>query len=45
MHDPEQAFEQASVVQARAAAGRLLRRQERCDLLPERIGERSGPGE
>jgi hypothetical protein len=44
-HDPEQTLEQASVVQGRAAAGRLLRRQERRDLLPEGIAEGRGPRE
>src|SRR5262249_35943650 len=45
VHDPKQALEQTPVVQGRAATGRLLRGQERRDLLPEGVAERRGPGE
>src|SRR5262245_39241246 len=45
VQDPKQAPEQTPVVQGRAATGRLLRGQERRDLLPEGVAERRGPRE
>src|SRR5690349_16845517 len=44
VHDPEQALEQAPVRHSRTATWWFLRWQERCDLLPEGVTERSGPG-
>src|SRR5260221_10470599 len=43
VHHPEQALEQAPVRHSRTATWRLLRRQERRDLLPEGGAESSGP--
>ena len=45
VHDPEQALKQAPVLHRRTATWRFLRGQERRDLLPEGVAERSGPSE
>jgi hypothetical protein len=45
VHDPEQALEQAPVRHSRTATWWFLRWQERCDLLPEGVAERRGPGQ
>src|SRR5260221_10554468 len=43
VHDPEQALEQTPVRHSRTATWRLLRRQERRDLLPDGGAESRGP--
>jgi hypothetical protein len=44
-HDPEQTLEQTPVLHSGPATWRLLRRQERRDLLPEGVAQGRGPGE